>query len=433
MGAAGRDFHNFNLHFRDNASYEVIAFTATQIPNIENRKYPQELSGKLYPKGIPIYAEDKLEELISKYEIDEVVFAYSDVSHEYVMHKASLVNSLGADFKLMGSKTTMLKSKIPVISVCAVRTGCGKSQTSRKISEILRRKGLKVVVVRHPMPYGFLNKKIFERYESLEDLSRYECTIEEREEYEPHIEVGNLVFAGVDYKIILENAEKEADLIVWDGGNNDLPFYHPDLHVVVTDPLRVSHELRYYPGETNLRMANIAVINKENSATPEQIEKLERNIHWLNPKAKIIHANSKITLENEKLEGKRVLVVEDGPTLTHGGMEFGAGTLAVKEFGAEIVDAEPYAVGSIKKIYEKYPHLKKILPAMGYSEKQIKELEKTINSVPCDMVVFGTPIDLRRILNLKKKALRVRYQLEEKGKPDLEEVISEFIEGIDEI
>ncbi|MFQ5892207.1 MAG: GTPase, partial [Candidatus Methanofastidiosia archaeon] len=281
--------------------------------------------------------------------------------------------------------------------------------------------------------YGFLTKKIFERYESLEDLRRYGCTIEEREEYEPHIEVGNLVFAGVDYKIILENAEKEADLIVWDGGNNDLPFYHPDLHVVVTDPLRVSHELRYYPGETNLRMANVAVINKENSATPEQIEKLERNIHWLNPKAKIIHANSKITLENEKLEGKRVLVVEDGPTLTHGGMEFGAGTLAAKEFGAEIVDAEPYAVGSIKKTYEKYPHLKKILPAVGYSEKQIKELEKTINSVPCDMVVFGTPIDLRRILNINKKAVRVRYQLEEKGKPDLEEVISEFIEGINEI
>ena len=425
MGAAGRDFHNFNVYFRDNNKYKVVAFTATQIPGIEKRTYPPELAGSNYPEGIPIHPEEKLPELIKKYDVDQVIFAYSDVPHEYVMHKASIVLANGADFRLMGPSSTMLRAKVPVVSVCAVRTGSGKSQTSRRVCRILKERGFNVVVVRHPMPYGDLRKQVCQRFASYEDLDKYECTIEEREEYEPHISNGIVVYAGVDYEKILREAEKEADIIVWDGGNNDLPFYVSDLHIVVADPHRAGHELTYHPGETNLRMANIVVINKVDTADPLKIETVRRNVRLVNHDATIIEAASPITVDDSGLiKGKRVLVVEDGPTLTHGNMPFGAGTIISKRLGAsEIVDPRPYAVGSIKDTFIKYPHLGAVLPAMGYGEDQIKELEETINATPCDAVVIGTPVDLRRMLNINKPAVRAKYELEEISKPTLEDVL----------
>ncbi len=427
MGAAGRDFHNFNVYYRNNPKYEVVAFTATQIPGIEKRAYPPELAGPDYPKGIPIYPEKDLPGLIKKHGVNEVVFAYSDVSHEYVMHRASIALANGADFRLMGPFSTMLKAKVPVVSICAVRTGSGKSQTSRRVTRILREKGFRVVVVRHPMPYGDLAKQVCQRFASREDLDRYECTIEEREEYEPHITNGVIVYAGVDYEKILREAEKEADIIVWDGGNNDMPFYKPDLHIVVADPHRPGHEVAYHPGETNLRMADVVVINKVDTADPTNIETVRKNVKRLNPNAIIIEAASPITVgKPELIKGKKVLVVEDGPTLTHGNMSYGAGTIAAKRLGAaEIVDPRPYAVGSIVKTFEKYPHLGALLPAVGYGKEQIKELEETINKAPCDVVLIGTPIDLRHVLRLNKPAVRARYELKEIGTPTLEDILKE--------
>ncbi len=427
MGAAGRDFHNFNLYFRDNPNYEIVAFTATQIPNIERRTYPPELSGPLYPQGIPIYPEEELTTLIGKHDVDQVLFSYSDISHEYVMHKASEVLAAGADFRLLGPKATMLKAGIPVISVCAVRTGSGKSQTSRRVSDILKKMGKKVVVVRHPMPYGDLAKQACQRFATYEDLDRYECTIEEREEYEPHINRGTVVYAGVDYAEILRHAETEADTILWDGGNNDLPFYQPDLHIVVADPHRPGHELRYHPGETNLRLAHVVIINKIDTAKKEDVALVEENIKKLNPKALVVKANSPIFVEDsEAIEGKRVLVIEDGPTLTHGEMAYGAGVVAARRFGArEIVDPRPYAVGSIRDTYAQYPTTGPVLPATGYGEEQIKELEASINSTPCDLVLIATPVDLRRLLDIEKPSDRVRYELEEISHPNLEEIIRE--------
>jgi len=425
MGAAGRDFHNFNVYFRNNDKYEVVAFTATQIPGIEKRKYPPELAGSGYPAGIPIYPEEKIVELIKRYDIDQVIFAYSDVSHEYVMHKASIALANGADFRLMGPSSTMLRAKIPVVSVCAVRTGSGKSQTSRRVSRILKKNGFSVVVVRHPMPYGDLLKQACQRFASYEDLDRHECTIEEREEYEPHINNGIVVYAGVDYERILREAEREADIIVWDGGNNDLPFYRSDMHIVVTDPHRAGHELTYHPGEANLRMASIVVINKVDTADPQKVETVRRNVRSANPDATIIEAASPITVDEPKLiKGKEVLVVEDGPTLTHGNMSYGAGTIISRRLGAsKIVDPRPYAVGSIKDIFNKYSHLGAVLPAMGYGENQIKELEETINTTPCDAVVIGTPVDLRRTLNVNKPAVRATYELKEISKPTLKDLL----------
>lgn len=427
MGAAGRDFHNFNVYFRNNPNYEVVAFTATQIPGIEGRMYPSELAGPSYPNGIPIYPEETLPELIRKHQVEQVVFAYSDVSHEYVMHRASIAMANGADFRLMGPFTTMLKAKVPVISICAVRTGSGKSQTSRKVAEIMKKLGHRVVVIRHPMPYGDLRKQVCQRYASYEDLDRHECTIEEREEYEPHIDMGIIVYAGVDYEVILREAEKEADIIIWDGGNNDIPFYKPDLNIVVADPHRPGHELKYHPGETNLRMADVIVVNKVDTADPRNIETVKRNIKEANPTATIIEAASPITVDNpELIRGKRALVVEDGPTLTHGGMPYGAGTIAANRLGAsEIVDPRPYAVGSIVDAYKKYKHLGNILPALGYGLEQIKELEETINNTPCDIVVIGTPIDLRRVLRINKEAVRTKYKLQELCSPTLEELLRE--------
>lgn len=431
MGAAGRDFHNFNVFFRDNENYEVVAFTATQIPNIEGRVYPPVLAGKLYPNGIPIYPESELSDLIKKYKVDRVVFAYSDTPHEYVMHKASEAMAAGVDFWLMGPETTMLKSKVPVISVCAVRTGCGKSQTTRRVVKILREMGKKVVSIRHPMPYGNLADQISERFATYEDLDKYHCTIEEREEYEPHIDLGAIIYAGVDYEKILREAEKEADIIIWDGGNNDLPFYKSDLKIVVADPLRPGHEKTYHPGETNFRMADVIVINKEDTAKFEDIEEIRKTAREINPDATIIDAASPVYVDGgEQIKGKRVIVVEDGPTLTHGGMSYGAGYVAARKWGAkEIVSPYPYAVGSIKATYEKYSQTREVLPAMGYSETQIKELEETINKIPADLVVIGTPIDLRRVVKLNKPAVRVRYELEEIGKPDLEDIIKEKFGG----
>jgi len=425
MGAAGRDFHNFNVYFRNNDEYEVVAFTATQIPGIEKRKYPPELAGPNYPKGIPIYPEEKLPELIKKHRVDQVIFAYSDVSHEYVMHRASMVLANGADFRLMGPSTTMLKAKIPVVSICAVRTGSGKSQTSRRVCRILGKLGFNIVVLRHPMPYGDLRKQAYQRFASYEDLDKYDCTIEEREEYEPHINDGCLVYAGVDYEKILREAEKEADIIIWDGGNNDLPFISPNLHIVVADPHRAGHELTYHPGETNLRMADVVVINKVDTADPMDIETVRKNIKKVNPNATIVEAASPITVDNPKLvKGKRVLVVEDGPTLTHGSMAYGAGIIAAKKLGAsEIVDPHPYAVGSIKNTFKEYAHLGAVLPAMGYGKEQVRELEETINATPCDVVIIGTPIDLRRLLHLNKPAIRAKYELQEISKPNLEDIL----------
>jgi predicted GTPase len=429
MGAAGRDFHNFNVFFRDNRDYKVVAFTATQIPNIENRKYPKELAGSLYPEGIPIYPEEELPELIKKFNVDEVVFAYSDVSHEYVMHKASIAISAGADFRLMGAGSTMLKSKKPVISICAVRTGSGKSQTTRKVSEILKKKGKKVVVVRHPMPYGDLVKQKVQRFVTMGDLDKYDCTIEEREEYEPHIRNGTVVYAGVDYEEILREAEKEADIILWDGGNNDIPFYKPDLHIVVADPHRAGHEMTYHPGEANFRMADVIIINKEETAPKEGIDLIREHIAQVNPRAIVIDAASPFFIDNpEIIRGKKVLAIEDGPTLTHGEMSYGAAVLASKKYGAsELVDAKPYAVGTILETFNKYRQIRNYLPAMGYGEKQVKDLQETINNTPCDLVVSATPIDLTRIMKINKPIVRVRYELDEIGKPDLEEVLTKFL------
>jgi len=430
MGAAGRDFHNFNVYFRNNSAYEVVAFTATQIPGIEGRTYPPELAGPNYPKGIPIYPEEELPKLIQEHGIDQVIFAYSDVSHEYVMHKASIVLASGADFRLMGPKTTMLRAKVPVVSVVAVRTGKEKSQTSRQVAKILKNKGLRVVVVRHPMPYGDLRKQVCQRFASYEDLDKYECTIEEREEYEPHIDNGIIVYAGVDYEKILREAEKEADVIVWDGGNNDLPFYKPDLHIVVADPHRAGHEVAYHPGEANLRMANVVIINKVDTADPQNVKQVKENVKMVNPKAIILDAASPITADKpELIKGKRALVIEDGPTLTHGNMPYGAGTIMAQRLGAkEIVDPKPYAVGSIKETYKKYVHLGTILPAIGYGEKQIAELKETIDRTPCDVVVIGTPIDLRRVMTINKPTVRVNYELQVLGPFSLEQVLEDFLQ-----
>lgn len=428
MGAAGRDFHNFNVYFRNNKSYRVAAFTATQIPDIEDRKYPSALAGKLYPDGIPIYHERELSALIKRHEVSEVFFSYSDVSHEYVMHKASEVLAAGASFSLLGPRETMLKSRLPVVSVCAVRTGSGKSQTSRKIALLLKEKKRRVVVIRHPMPYGDLSKQKAQRFAVYEDMVKQECTIEEMEEYEPHIKKGIVVYAGVDYGAILEEAEKEADIILWDGGNNDFSFYLPDLEIVVVDPHRAGHELLYHPGETNFRRADVVVINKIDSAEKEKLDRLLKNIKDYNPRAKIIRANSTIIVpEGKEISGKRVLVIEDGPTLTHGGMPYGAGILAASQYGAkEIVDPRPSAVGSIRQVFEKYAHLDRVLPAMGYGKKQVAELAQTINRVECDLVVSATPVDLSRLIKPNKKILRVSYELEEIGRPDLKDILREF-------
>lgn len=429
MGAAGRDFHNFNVYYRDNPEYDVVAFTATQIPDIDGRKYPFELAGKLYPGGVPILSESDLIKIIKEKRVDEVVFAYSDVSHNYVMDKACAVIAAGADFRLIGAERSMIKSSKPVIAICAVRTGCGKSQTTRKVAQILREMGKRVTVIRHPMPYGDLNKQRVQRFASLEDMDRYECTIEEREEYEPHIAAGTVVYAGVDYRDILREAEKESDIIIWDGGNNDLPFYVPDLEIVVVDPHRPGHELLYYPGEANLYRADVVVINKVDSTTHENIEIVENNIKMKNSKATIIHADSPILVDNpEDIKGKRVLVVEDGPTLTHGEMKYGAGIVAARQYGAhEIIDPRPYAAGSIKKTFEKYPHIGTLLPAMGYSKTQMKELEKTINDTPCDLVVVATPIDLGRLLKINKPYKRVRYELQEKEAQGLRHIVENLL------
>jgi len=425
MGAAGRDFHNFNTYFRDNANYDVVAFTATQIPNIEGRKYPASLAGKLYPNGISIYPEKDLPELIKKYDVEQVILAYSDLNHVDVMHKASLVNACGADFRLMGSNQTAVKSKVPVIAICAVRTGAGKSQTTRAIASMLRANGKRVVAIRHPMPYGDLEKQAVQRFATYADLDKHECTIEEREEYEPHIDKGIIVYAGVDYEKILRQAETEADVILWDGGNNDTPFYVPDLHIVVADPHRAEHTRLYYPGETNIRMADVVIINKVDTANPKDVELVKDIVAQLNPRAKVLTAASPLTVEDPKMiKGKRVLVIEDGPTVTHGEMKFGAGFIAAQKAGAkEIIDPRPYAVNSIKETFEKYKHLEQVLPAMGYGNHQVKDLQDTINAAKCDVVVSGTPIDLNRVLKANKPIIRVRYDLQVLGEPTLEEII----------
>jgi predicted GTPase len=429
MGAAGRDFHNFNTVFRGNRACEVVAFTATQIPNIAGRKYPAKLAGPGYPRGIRIYPESDLPALVRKLGVDEVVFSYSDVSYNYVMDKASMVMALGADFTVLGGRQTMIPSKVPVIAVVAVRTGSGKSQTSRRVCGYLRKCGKRVVAVRHPMPYGDLVKQRVQRYATLGDLVKYRCTVEEMEEYEPHIVEGTIIYAGVDYEAILRQAEKEADVIVWDGGNNDMSFYRADLTITVVDPHRPGHELTYYPGETNVRLADVIVVNKVDSASRENVATVIANVGSINPGATIIQANSTITVDDESLlRGKDVLVVEDGPTLTHGEMQFGAGTIAAKMFGARaIIDPRPYAVGSIAATYAKYPRTGTVLPAMGYGEEQVRDLETTINAVPCDTVVIGTPIDLRRVLNIAKPSVRVSYALEELTKPDIPAVLDEFL------
>ncbi len=430
MGAAGRDFHNFNLNFRDNDDFEVIAFTAAQIPDIDDRKYPVELAGELYPEGIPIYAEEELVDLIKKYNIEQVVFAYSDIPHERVMHNASIVNAAGADFILLGVNQTRVKTSKPLVTICAVRTGCGKSQTTRKVVEILKAKGLKVASIRHPMPYGDLVKQKVQRFAELEDLEKYKCTIEEMEEYEPHIKMGSIIYAGVDYEAIVREAEKEADVIVWDGGNNDTPFYTSDkeLQIVVVDPHRPDHELTYYPGETNLRLADVIVINKIESADPDGIQIVRDNIREINSKAIVIDGASPVIVENpELIRGAKVLVVEDGPTLTHGEMTYGAGVIAAEKFGAEdLVDPRPYAVGTIKETFEKYPDIGVLLPAMGYGEKQIKDLEKTINKTECDTVIIATPINLLRIIKINKPSVQVKYELQEIGRPTIEDVLKGF-------
>jgi len=426
MGAAGRDFHNFNVRYREDPGSRVVAFTAAQIPNIEGRRYPAELAGSNYPQGIPIYSEDELTHLIRTLEVDEVVFAYSDVSHNDVMHRASMTIAAGADFTLLGAKSTMLVAKVPVVSICAVRTGAGKSQTTRRVRHILAEKGKRVVVVRHPMPYGDLVKQRVQRFSTLQDLDRHECTIEEREEYEPHLVEGAVVYAGVDYQEILRQAESECDVLLWDGGNNDLPFYQPTIEIVVTDPHRAGHELTYHPGEANLLRAHVVIINKIDSADKDAIQLLRKNIATVNPKAMVIEAASPLFVEDgEKIRGKRVLAIEDGPTITHGGMAFGAATLAARRLGAaELVDPRPHAVGSLRDTFRKYPHLGSALPAMGYGEGQVRDLEATINACDAEIVVFATPVDLRHLVRISKPALRVRYEIQEIGKPDLEDALA---------
>ncbi len=432
IGAAGRDFHNFNMVYRNNDRYNVVAFTAAQIPNIAGRKYPASLAGALYPKGIPIYEEKNLEQLIMTHEVDEVVFSYSDVPYRRVMSLGSRATSAGADFKILSARETMIASTKPVISVCAVRTGSGKSQTCRKVAKLLHEFGFRVAAVRHPMPYGDLEKQKVQRFAAVADLKKQKCTIEEMEEYEPHIVSGTVIYAGVDYEAILRQAENDADIIIWDGGNNDLPFYKPDMHIVVADPLRTGDELTYYPSEANLRMADVVIINKIDAATPDAVFKLRENIRSVNRKAKIIDAASPIMLEqSEMVAGKKVLVIEDGPTLTHGEMRIGAGTVAAQKFGAaEIIDPRPYVTGEIKKTYQMYPNIGTLLPAMGYSDKQIHDLEATINNVPCDVVIIGTPIDLKRVVKIKKPALRVTYELEEIGEPSLRTILSDFTKNV---
>ena len=428
MGAAGRDFHNFNVIYRNDPQSKVVAFTATQIPNIEGRLYPPELSGELYPDGIPILDEVDLSRLISEFKVDDVVFAYSDVSHEYVMHKASKVLKCGSNFKLLGGEKTMIKSNKPVIAIGAVRTGSGKSQTTRRVAEVLTDAGTSVAVIRHPLPYGDLTKQKVQRFATIEDLKKHDCTIEEMEEYEPHIDRGSVVFAGIDYKAILDKAEKEADIILWDGGNNDMPFYKPDLFLVVVDPHRPGHELLFYPGESNLLMADVVVINKMDTAEPENIATVKANIASVNPGSTIIEAASPVTVEKpDVIKGKRCLVVEDGPTLTHGGMKFGAGIVAAEKFGAtEVVDPRPWITGTIAETFESYPDIGKLLPAMGYGEQQIKDLEATINAADCDVVIIGTPIDLRRLLHIEKPSVRVTYNLKETGRPTVANVLEPF-------
>jgi predicted GTPase len=433
LGAAGRDFHNFNVVFRNNPAYEVVAFTAAQIPDIAGRRYPRELAGPGYPDGIPIAEERDLEKLIREREVEVVVFSYSDIQHLNLMHLASRVVAAGADFWLLGTEHTQLKSSVPVISICAVRTGCGKSPLSRKVAAELRRAGLKVVAIRHPMPYGDLAAQAVQRFANLEDLERQLCTIEEREEYEPHLVHGTVVYAGVDYEGILRQAEREADVILWDGGNNDTPFYVSDLEIVVADPHRPGHELAYYPGEVNLRRAQVVVINKVDTAAAENIAAVRRNIQQANPKAQIIETACRVSVENpELIRGKRVLVVEDGPTLTHGEMQYGAGVVAARQSGAaELVDPRPYAVGSIRGTFERYSHLTTLLPAMGYGAAQRHELEETINRTPCDVVVIATPIDLGQILKIKHPSVRVGYEIEERSQPGVTELIAGFVQKVE--
>ena len=435
MGAAGRDFHNFNVFFRDNEDYEVVAFTATQIPDIDGRKYPAELAGSLYPEGISIHDEEELEDLIYDLDVDEVVFSYSDLPYEYVMSKAAIVNYAGADFRLMGAKSTMIPSTKPVIAICASRTGCGKSQTTRAVCDHLTAQGKKVVAIRHPMPYGDLVKQKVQRFAELADLKKHDCTIEEMEEYEPHIMNNTVVYAGVDYEAILREAEKEADIIIWDGGNNDMPFYMPDIMITVVDPHRAGHELTYYPGETNLLMADVVVINKIDTADIDDIATVRENIRIVNPEAIVVDAASPVSVDDDDvIYGKNVLVVEDGPTLTHGGMLYGAGVVAAEKYGAaSLVDPRPWTVGKLSETFDKYPDIGQILPAMGYGDEQMKDLETTINKVECEAVVIGTPIDLRRIINIEKPSVRVTYKLQEIGMPTLASILnSEVIKEMEE-
>ncbi len=429
MGAGGRDFHNFNVVFRHNPRYEVIAFTAAQIPNIANRKYPAELAGELYPNGIPVYPEKDLASLIETHQIDQVLFSYSDVSHEQVMHAASLAISRGADFRLLGARATMLSSKKPVVSVCAVRTGCGKSPAARKIATILKDERLRVAVVRHPMPYGDLSRQVAQRFAAIADLEKGDCTIEEMEEYEPHIRSGHVVYAGVDYEKILRQAEAEADIVLWDGGNNDIPFFVPDLEIVMLDPHRAGHEITYFPGEVNLLRADVFIINKLDTADEDKIEIVRRSIHKFNPRAVVVDAAMPVSVDEPSgIRGKRVLIVEDGPTLTHGGMSFGAGVIAATKFGArELVDPRPFAVGSIRQTFDEYPHMRELLPAMGYGHEQIHELEETIQKVDCDLVMIATPVDIRRIITIRQPTCRVTYEIEEIGRPTLKEILRDFV------
>ena len=429
IGAAGRDFHNFNTYFRDNEEFNVAAFTAAQIPDIDGRKYPAELAGKLYPNGIPIYAQAELPKLIKDLNIDTCVFAYSDVTYQYVMEMSAIVNQAGANFTLLGPRQTQIKSTKPLIAVGAVRTGCGKSQTSRRIIEVLMEMGLKVVAIRHPMPYGDLVAQKVQRFATVEDLKKHKCTIEEMEEYEPHVVRGNVIYSGVDYEAILREAEKEADIILWDGGNNDFSFYKPDLMVTVVDPHRPGHELKYYPGETTLRLADVVVINKMETASPENIQIVRESIAKVNPNALVIDGASPITVGDPQLiKGKRVLVVEDGPTLTHGEMKIGAGVVAANRFGAkELVDPRPFVVGKLAETFRIYPNIGTLLPAMGYGDEQIADLEKSINNTDCDTVLIATPIDLTRIVKINKPYTKVDYELQEIGKPDFDDVLCEFV------
>lgn len=432
MGAAGRDFHNFNVYFRDNPDYEVVAFTATQIPGIGGRVYPAELAGKLYPQGIPIHEESRLDALIRDHAIEQVIFAYSDISHEYVMHKASQALAAGADFRLLGPNHTEIKSQRPVIAVCAARTGSGKSQTARAVVDSLRRMGQRVAAIRHPMPYGNLLVQRVQRFADYDDLDEYETTLEEREEYEPYIDRGAVIFAGVDYAAILQAAEQEADIIVWDGGNNDLPFYHADYHIVLVDPHRPGHELRYYPGETNVRMADVVVINKVDTANYADVQTVRENVQRVNPQALILEAASPVVVdESAEIRGKRVLVIEDGPTTTHGEMQYGAGVIAARRYGAaEIIDPRPFAVNSIAQTFEAYPGIGRVLPAMGYGAAQIRDLETTINNSGADLVISATPIDLTRVLKVQIPMARVRYELQVIGRPTLEALLRERLEAL---